>query len=630
MDNSFINRMAEGWGPKTKRNKKAIKSHEDDWNWFFKDSDKDGVMNGIDCQPYNRKKQDPPFLMSAPSSFKPISSSGMITSGPNQNVSMMPKQDYFNQNKSITITPTTSSQIISKQFQPNYSPSPLMPKLSSPQMSFTPTTSKQFNISSQSTLTASAPVQQTTKPLTIQQMPTQTNLSPQGLTAMKNIISQSSPTPTSSFASVNAPYFKTPTDTRSSSLPDLRTNEEKLQASRQELARELEASAIAGSVLMGPFILPALGAAATPTALGAVGMISGEGIGALHSVAQEGKVDVKDIAKNVAIGGAVGFAAGYVPAKIASLLSTQKPQFADYTINEQNKDLVPLLKNEKIRIPGKVETGVMEKLSGANSTNELGGWHLKPFNQTVIPRDNVTPEIVAHESIHGLIGKTKFSEQTVSNLAGQAVADDQLLAKTAPSPGFFEYFSGKQPGMLKEVVNMTGGYKGNAANEEIIARFVNLYPQEVAHPTTQTGAFLNQLFVNRGTLPVIQQTTAPGLLSKLNPSMIEIAQYGPTGKAAEVMARIPGGTYVNRLYTKAASVIGSMSPTEESVLNKLGTSAPSFEKIAGTTLTPAENVVIQNTLSQRLTRDVGMSAATAVGLGINKMMLNNPMELGSK
>jgi len=46
----FLDRMAEGWTPK--------KSKKKDQNWFFQDIDLDGVMNGVDCKPYDRKRQD--------------------------------------------------------------------------------------------------------------------------------------------------------------------------------------------------------------------------------------------------------------------------------------------------------------------------------------------------------------------------------------------------------------------------------------------------------------------------------------------------------------------------------------------------------------------------------------------
>jgi hypothetical protein len=67
-DYSFIDRMAFGWDKNI--NNKSAKQ-----NWFFEDIDGDGVMNGIDCQPYNKKKQDgfpaiqpnSPFKLAIPS-----------------------------------------------------------------------------------------------------------------------------------------------------------------------------------------------------------------------------------------------------------------------------------------------------------------------------------------------------------------------------------------------------------------------------------------------------------------------------------------------------------------------------------------------------------------------------------
>ena len=677
MDNSFINRMAAGWEPKTKQNKKTIKSHENDWNWFFKDSDKDGVINGIDCKPYNKRKQDAPFLMSATSSFKPISSSGMITSGPNQNVSMAPpksssppslqfsylpttnKFDTFNVSSTTqpqmssapkTTTYTTSSSKtqttiipkapITSPAQPQLPKSPISQPTQNKSISFsapsklsTATTTTIKNIISQSLPTPTIPKMltgekilptiktpnelnkilenaplvpkdihgnniynktsvygqdyqgntrdfktvdnwkeylKTTKEAGIPLIPkstvdrvlekssivpkdisgnniyyktsvygqdyqgnmrdfktvdnwkeylqvakgagiplmpkqsqervttqqiqtgvglvepkqtslyiqssTQNKLSPETLNTMRNIISQSPPMATSSFPTVNAKNFKLPTDTHSSSLPDLRTNEEKIQASRQALASQLEASAIAGSVLFGPLILPALGVAATPAAVGTIGMVTGEGIGALHSVAQEGKVDVKDIAKNVAIGGVVGGVTGYGATKLFS-------------------------------------------------------------NPGMIKIADYGPSGKAAETIYKLPGGA-YVNRAVTNVKAE-------IGQVFPKP------------TVQSVTNKLGN-----------------------------------------TLYSIGST-------KLTPAETAVMQKELSRRLAQDVAQ----------------------PTVQSVTNKLGTT---FSQIAGTKLTPAETVVMQNELAQRLAKDVGTKVATAAGFGIGGMMLNNPLSLGSK
>ena len=47
---NYADRLADGWEPKKVKKGSA--------SWFFKDSDKDGVMNGVDCKPYDKNKQD--------------------------------------------------------------------------------------------------------------------------------------------------------------------------------------------------------------------------------------------------------------------------------------------------------------------------------------------------------------------------------------------------------------------------------------------------------------------------------------------------------------------------------------------------------------------------------------------
>jgi len=412
MDNSFINRIADGWEPKTKHNKKSIKSHKDDWNWFFKDTDKDGVMNGIDCEPYNKNKQDTPTILQSTSSafFKPTTSPGMITSGPNQNVSMAPPKitTQFPDTKKLLVKPIVPVQSVSVQakpiqsvsqpsmiqkinyfntptqsfFKPQISVAPNQSIFKSQQMSMAPVQSM-----SKPTLTAASPIQPVSKPLIIQstqqmsmapstnyfntikspfsaylrqpQMsvaPTQptvyttpdgsylgpkqtqmsiapkpsisppvqyssTKLSPETLITLKNIPSQSMAT--SSFPTVNAQNFRLPTDTRSSSLPDLRTNEEKLQASRQALAGQLQSTAIAGSVLASPFILPVFGGmASAPVVLGAASAVEGATLGGLSSVADTGKINPETIVKDAALGGVIGGALGYIPGKVTGLITS--------------------------------------------------------------------------------------------------------------------------------------------------------------------------------------------------------------------------------------------------------------------------------------------------------------------
>ena len=50
-NNDFIGRMGNDWTTKKKSKKNSN-------NWFFSDFDGDGVMNGIDCNPYNKNEQD--------------------------------------------------------------------------------------------------------------------------------------------------------------------------------------------------------------------------------------------------------------------------------------------------------------------------------------------------------------------------------------------------------------------------------------------------------------------------------------------------------------------------------------------------------------------------------------------
>jgi len=56
---SFMLRMGSDWDFQKKQ--KSIKRKvvaNDDWHWFFGDIDKDGVLNGVDCKPYDKHKQD--------------------------------------------------------------------------------------------------------------------------------------------------------------------------------------------------------------------------------------------------------------------------------------------------------------------------------------------------------------------------------------------------------------------------------------------------------------------------------------------------------------------------------------------------------------------------------------------
>lgn len=50
----FLDKMGNDWAPS--KRKMSFKKHKT--NWFFEDYDGDGVMNGIDCRPYNKYKQD--------------------------------------------------------------------------------------------------------------------------------------------------------------------------------------------------------------------------------------------------------------------------------------------------------------------------------------------------------------------------------------------------------------------------------------------------------------------------------------------------------------------------------------------------------------------------------------------
>ena len=111
MNNSFMDAMAADWTPVKKKGiffgnfkqnpiKQKGKYNKDftfNQQSFFEDWDKDGVMNGIDCQPRNRKKQEsfPAIQSSATNYFKiPQQSiksslpSGAISSGVNQNISL--------------------------------------------------------------------------------------------------------------------------------------------------------------------------------------------------------------------------------------------------------------------------------------------------------------------------------------------------------------------------------------------------------------------------------------------------------------------------------------------------------------------------------------------------------------
>ena len=110
-NNSFINKMGADWNYKaiTYKPPHKKKRHTDDWNWFFQDADHDGVMNGVDCRPYNKRKQDafpaiqwnfntttPPLMQQAMNNLNQSRlPPGAITSGPNQNISVVPRPQSF-------------------------------------------------------------------------------------------------------------------------------------------------------------------------------------------------------------------------------------------------------------------------------------------------------------------------------------------------------------------------------------------------------------------------------------------------------------------------------------------------------------------------------------------------------
>jgi len=103
--NSMILRMANDWAPK--KGKKGSKA------WFFFDSDKDGVMNGIDCNPYNKNEQDvAPYIkatvpknITAPAPQK--SNPYKYSSDPNSNY-----QKVQNYNQVTNVSPQTVTQSV--------------------------------------------------------------------------------------------------------------------------------------------------------------------------------------------------------------------------------------------------------------------------------------------------------------------------------------------------------------------------------------------------------------------------------------------------------------------------------------------------------------------------------------
>lgn len=168
--------------------------------------------------------------------------------------------------------------------------------------------------------------------------------------------------PTSSFATQNAKNFVSPKDVKFSSLPDLRTREEQLASSSQELAGQLEMSAVAGSALFAPFAIGALGGGLAATTVFGAG--SGELIGGLSVISENRNASLGDITAGIAFGGATGAVLDYGLLKVTKILPKPKITF-------KNKDLFiideVLSKSKKINLP---EPNLPNKI---NYLEEYGG-----------------------------------------------------------------------------------------------------------------------------------------------------------------------------------------------------------------------------------------------------------------
>lgn len=195
-ENSFINRIAAGWEPKPTFKKRKVKLFKDDWNWFFKDSDKDGVMNGIDCEPYNKKKQDAFLNVQSPSITKymapqfgslqqymrPVGSGmtpSMLTTQVKQSVDIDEQKRKLLSRPPILNTPPQQSiqppkQYIMAQQQPiqKYISTPTQGPVINQFVKLTPNPIQQV---SRQTLTGIEPKTEPMKSLTVQQ---QSNLKP--------------------------------------------------------------------------------------------------------------------------------------------------------------------------------------------------------------------------------------------------------------------------------------------------------------------------------------------------------------------------------------------------------------------------------------------------------------------
>jgi hypothetical protein len=509
MDNSFINRIAAGWEPKNIRNKKPTKLHKDDWNWFFKDSDHDGVINGIDCKPYNKRKQD---------SFV--------------NLGSAPSTMHFNvvQNPSLLNS--------SGQFKPNSGfKSDIQYNNSTGQ--FKPNSGFQSN------------------------------------NQLHNIVEKSTQHPTSSFQSQNAQMFKSPTDTRSSSLPDLRTNQEKIQASRQALASQLESTAIAGSVMGGPLILPALGSTATPIAVGTMGMLQGETIGGLHSVAQEGKINPKDIATNVAVGGVIGFGLGYVGTKI----------------------LTPTGKLGEAGTFGR--TSSKEKTSLLTLTEPDTGTYPSAVNIDRSFRKVFKPEYEIGTRIPRSSQQIYNAEQTA------------LYRQTHPN--------WNSP--WKEQINLSPNKTPQSTSTQAIytqnQRIINpnynkpwLPQNEDSVGTTLLKKKLGNNFENIAGAELTQgeKTIMTRELNKRLAADISIPTETINKKLGTTFSQIAGTKLTPAENTVIQNSLNKQLATEQAVSNKLGNT---FEQIAKTKLTPAETTIMQKTLAQRLA--AGLDETGSIG-----------------